>query len=72
MYGGKERDEICLESTMACGFGICFACVPPIKKELGGPYYKPPHLLEARSSMPAHQGERRKSIDKEAWKPGKE
>jgi dihydroorotate dehydrogenase electron transfer subunit len=31
--------EICLESTMACGFGICFACVVPIRKELDGPVY---------------------------------
>jgi dihydroorotate dehydrogenase electron transfer subunit len=31
--------EICLEARMACGFGICFACVHPIRKELGGPFY---------------------------------
>jgi dihydroorotate dehydrogenase electron transfer subunit len=29
--------EICLEARMACGFGICFACVVPIRKELDGP-----------------------------------
>ena len=31
--------EICLEAIMACGFGICFACVAPIRRELGGEYY---------------------------------
>jgi dihydroorotate dehydrogenase electron transfer subunit len=31
--------EICLEARMACGFGICFGCVAPIKKELGGPFF---------------------------------
>ncbi len=31
--------EICLESRMACGFGICFGCVAPIRKELDGPFY---------------------------------
>ena len=31
--------EISLEARMACGFGICFACVVPIRKELGGPFY---------------------------------
>ncbi len=31
--------EICLESRMACGFGICFACVAAIRKELDGPFY---------------------------------
>jgi len=31
--------EICLESRMACGFGICFGCVEPIRKEPGGPVY---------------------------------
>lgn len=31
--------EICLEAIMACGFGICFGCVAPIRKELGGPFY---------------------------------
>lgn len=31
--------EICLESLMACGFGVCFACVLPIRKELGSDYY---------------------------------
>jgi dihydroorotate dehydrogenase electron transfer subunit len=31
--------EICLESRMACGFGICFGCVAPIRKEIGGPFY---------------------------------
>lgn len=31
--------EICLESLMACGFGICFGCVAPIRKEVGGEYY---------------------------------
>ena len=25
--------EICLESIMACGFGICFGCVAPIRKD---------------------------------------
>ena len=28
--------EICLESMMGCGFGICFGCVAPIRKEPGG------------------------------------
>ena len=32
------RCEICLESLMGCGFGVCFACVAPIRKELGGDY----------------------------------
>jgi dihydroorotate dehydrogenase electron transfer subunit len=31
--------EICLESLMACAFGVCFGCVAPIRKELGGEYY---------------------------------
>ena len=31
--------EICLESLMACGFGVCFACVLPIRKEVGGEVY---------------------------------
>jgi dihydroorotate dehydrogenase electron transfer subunit len=31
--------EICLESRMACGFGICFGCVAPIRKEVDGPFY---------------------------------
>ena len=25
--------EICLESMMGCGFGICFGCVAPIRKD---------------------------------------
>jgi dihydroorotate dehydrogenase electron transfer subunit len=33
------RGEICLESLMACGFGVCFGCVLPIRKEPGGEYY---------------------------------
>jgi dihydroorotate dehydrogenase electron transfer subunit len=33
------RAEICLESRMACGFGVCFACVVPIRRELGGELY---------------------------------
>ena len=31
--------EICLEAIMACGFGICFGCVAPIRKEVGGELY---------------------------------
>jgi dihydroorotate dehydrogenase electron transfer subunit len=31
--------EICLESVMACAFGICFGCVLPIRKDLGGEFY---------------------------------
>ena len=31
--------EICLESLMACGFGICFGCVAPIRKVVGGEFY---------------------------------
>ncbi|HVR76036.1 MAG TPA: dihydroorotate dehydrogenase electron transfer subunit [Planctomycetota bacterium] len=31
--------EICLESLMACGFGVCFGCVLPIRKEPGGELY---------------------------------
>jgi dihydroorotate dehydrogenase electron transfer subunit len=31
--------EICLESLMACGFGICFGCVAPIRKKPDGEYY---------------------------------
>jgi len=31
--------EICLESRMACGFGICFGCVAPIRMNLDGPFY---------------------------------
>ncbi len=38
--------EICLEARMACGFGICFACVVPIKKELGGDLYNRRICLE--------------------------
>lgn len=33
-----ERDlecEICLESFMACGFGICFTCVVPVARKIG-------------------------------------
>jgi dihydroorotate dehydrogenase electron transfer subunit len=33
------RCEICLEALMACGFGVCFGCVLPIRKELGGEFY---------------------------------
>jgi len=33
------RGEICLESLMACGFGICFGCVAPIRKDPEGEYY---------------------------------
>jgi dihydroorotate dehydrogenase electron transfer subunit len=31
--------EICLESLMACGFGVCFGCVLPIRKEPGRDFY---------------------------------
>jgi dihydroorotate dehydrogenase electron transfer subunit len=31
--------EICLESLMACGFGICFVCVAPIRKEPDGEFF---------------------------------
>jgi len=31
--------EICLESLMACGFGVCFGCVLPLRKELAGEFY---------------------------------
>ncbi|MGQ9591978.1 MAG: dihydroorotate dehydrogenase electron transfer subunit [Planctomycetota bacterium] len=34
------RAEICLESLMACGFGVCFGCVAPIRKEVGGSFYR--------------------------------
>ena len=30
--------EICLESMMGCGFGICFGCVAPIRKEPAGEF----------------------------------
>ena len=40
------RCEICLESYMACGFGICFACVAPIAKEPGGELYNRRVCLE--------------------------
>jgi dihydroorotate dehydrogenase electron transfer subunit len=65
--------EICLESTMACGFGICFACVLPIRKELDGPFYNrricwEGPVFDARLI----KGNDEKSIDKEARKPGKE
>jgi len=33
------RGQICLESQMACGFGVCFGCVAPIRKEPGGEFY---------------------------------
>jgi dihydroorotate dehydrogenase electron transfer subunit len=33
------RCEICLEALMACGFGICFGCVAPVRKAVEGPYY---------------------------------
>lgn len=33
------RGEICLESLMACGFGICYGCVAPIRKDPAGPYF---------------------------------
>jgi dihydroorotate dehydrogenase electron transfer subunit len=32
------RCQICLESLMGCGFGICFGCVAPIRSEVGGEY----------------------------------
>ncbi|MBI4587026.1 MAG: dihydroorotate dehydrogenase electron transfer subunit [Planctomycetes bacterium] len=38
--------EICVEARMACGFGICFACVVPIQKSLGGAYYNRRICLE--------------------------
>jgi dihydroorotate dehydrogenase electron transfer subunit len=38
--------EICLEAYMACGFGICFACVVPIRKRLDGPIYNRRICLE--------------------------
>jgi dihydroorotate dehydrogenase electron transfer subunit len=31
--------EICLEALMACGFGVCFGCVLPIRKEVEGDFY---------------------------------
>ncbi len=31
--------EICVESLMACGFGVCFGCVLPIRKKPGGDFY---------------------------------
>ena len=40
------RCEICLESYMACGFGICFACVAPVAKELNGEIYNRRVCLE--------------------------
>ena len=40
------RCEICLESYMACGFGICFACVAPVAKELDGELYNRRVCLE--------------------------
>lgn len=30
--------EICLESMMGCGFGICFGCVAPIRKDPAGEF----------------------------------
>jgi dihydroorotate dehydrogenase electron transfer subunit len=39
VVGRGVPSEICLESRMACGFGICFGCVAPIRKEVGGPLY---------------------------------
>jgi dihydroorotate dehydrogenase electron transfer subunit len=33
------RSEICLESLMACAFGVCFGCVLPIRKEPGGEFF---------------------------------
>ena len=33
------RCEICLESLMGCGFGICFGCVAPIRREVDGEYH---------------------------------
>lgn len=44
-----QRDlncEICLEARMACGFGICFACVVPIRKDVDGPLYNRRICLE--------------------------
>jgi dihydroorotate dehydrogenase electron transfer subunit len=38
--------EICLEARMACGFGICFACVVPIRKDVDGPLYNRRICLE--------------------------
>jgi dihydroorotate dehydrogenase electron transfer subunit len=38
--------EICLEARMACAFGICFACVVPIRKEINGPLYNRRICLE--------------------------
>jgi dihydroorotate dehydrogenase electron transfer subunit len=40
------RCEICLESYMACGFGICFACVVPIAKVTGGELFNRRICLE--------------------------
>lgn len=33
------RTEICLESLMACGFGVCFGCVLPIRKVPDGDFF---------------------------------
>jgi len=33
------RCEICLEALMGCGFGICFGCVAPIRREPAGEFY---------------------------------
>lgn len=38
--------QICLEARMACGFGICFACVVPIRKELEGDLFNRRICLE--------------------------
>lgn len=38
--------EICLEARMACGFGICFACVVPIRKQTGGELFNRRICLE--------------------------
>ena len=36
---GSLHCEICLEALMACGFGVCFGCVLPIRKEVNGDFF---------------------------------
>ena len=55
------RGEICLESLMACGFGICYGCVAPIRKEPGGEYFnrrvcKDGPVFDARLLHPGIEG----------------
>jgi dihydroorotate dehydrogenase electron transfer subunit len=56
------RSEICLESLMACAFGVCFGCVLPIRRHAGGGFlnrrvcWEGP-VFDARLLHPGIEGE---------------